>query len=109
MPALAARALLEAQELTPLLLVHPALEEDFAGLVPGQAEAVVVGDAGEGFTYPSLNRAFRALAGGAVFLALAKNRSFQDDDGARIDPPPSAVVDDLPAAVQWVLARKSQS
>jgi HAD superfamily hydrolase (TIGR01458 family) len=189
MPALAARALLAAQELTPLLLVHPALEEDFAGLPPGRAEAVVVGDAGEGFTYQSLNRAFRALAGGAAFLALAKNRSFQDDDGAlsldagpfvtaleyatgrealvlgkpsaaffrsalgslgcgpreavmigddceadiggaqaigvpgvlvrsgkyrqgdeaRIDPPPGAVVANLPAAVDWVLSRKNQS
>jgi ribonucleotide monophosphatase NagD (HAD superfamily) len=71
MPALAARTHLEAQELTPLLLVHPALEEDFAGLAPGSAEAVVIGDAGEGFTYQSLNRAFRALASGATFMALA--------------------------------------
>lgn len=185
MPAIAARRYLEAQGLSPHLLVHPALEEDFAGLPEGQARAVVIGDAGEGFTYAALNAAFRALEQGAAFLALARNRSFQDDDGARsldagafvaalefasqreaklfgkpaadffaaavaslgcapgeaamvgddvesdvagalaaglhgvlvrtgkyrdgdeeaIDPPPSAVVDDLAAAVDWILER----
>ncbi len=80
MPAIAARRHLEAQGLAPHLLVHPALEEDFAGLPGGAAKAVVVGDAAEGFTYPALNAAFRAIQGGAAFLALARNRSFQDDD-----------------------------
>lgn len=81
MPAVAARQILEAKRLTPQLLVHPALEEDFAGLPPGQQTAVVVGDAAEGFTFQAMNRAFRALMGGAVFLALARNRCFQDADG----------------------------
>jgi HAD superfamily hydrolase (TIGR01458 family) len=86
MPALAARRHLEARGSSPQLLVHPALEEDFAGLPgdgPGDGpEAVVIGDAAEGFTYQALNAAFRALVGGAEFLALARNRSFQDADGA---------------------------
>ncbi len=80
MPAIAARRHLEARGLTPHLLVHPALEEDFAGLPGGAAKAVVIGDAAEGFTYPALNAAFRAIQDGATFLALARNRSFQDDD-----------------------------
>jgi HAD superfamily hydrolase (TIGR01458 family) len=82
MPAIAARRHLEQGGLTPRLLVHAALEEDFAGLAEGGAEAVVIGDAAEGFTYRALNEAFRALGRGAAFLALARNRSFQDDDGA---------------------------
>lgn len=83
MPAIAARRYLEKNGLSPRLLVHPALEADFAGLAGGGAEAVVIGDAAEGFTYGALNRAFRALEAGAAFLALARNRSFQDADGAR--------------------------
>ncbi len=82
MPALAARRHIEARGLSPALLVHPALEEDFAGLSAEGPKAVVVGDAARGFTYPALNAAFRALEAGAEFLALARNRSFQDDDGA---------------------------
>jgi HAD superfamily hydrolase (TIGR01458 family) len=80
-PATAARRMIEEQGLTPHLLVHPALAEDFADLVPGGRTAVVVGDAGDTFTYAALNRAFRALEHGAEFLALANNRSFREADG----------------------------
>lgn len=83
MPAIAARTLLLEQGLRPHLLVHPNLEEDFAG-TEGAAGglAVVVGDAAEGFTYGAMNAAFRALMEGATFYALAKNRAFKDADGA---------------------------
>lgn len=80
-PALAARRLIEQQGLAPQLLVHPALEEDFAGLPPGEKEALVVGDAAENFSYAALNAAFRVLERGGAFLALANNRSFRDTDG----------------------------
>lgn len=80
-PAQAARDWLTARKLTPHLLVHPALLEDFAGLPPGEVEAVVVGDAAQGFSYDALNAAFRKLIEGAAFVALARNRSFKDDDG----------------------------
>jgi len=80
-PALAARHLIEREAFTPHLLIHPDLAEDFAGLEPGSREAVVIGDAGESFTYAALNEAFRALERGAEFLALANNRSFRDADG----------------------------
>ena len=42
---------------------------------------VVVGDAGENFNYPRMNRAFRTLMNGARFIAAAKNRYFKDSDG----------------------------
>lgn len=87
MPAVAARQHLEMQGLAAHLLIHPALEEDFEGIPraePGAASdaAVVVGDAGKGFTYEAMNHAFRALEAGAAFLALARNRSFEDEDHA---------------------------
>ena len=56
------------------------LAEDFAGLKKGSRPAVVLGDAREGFTYDSLNDAFRRLEAGAAFVALATNRVFLDDD-----------------------------
>jgi HAD superfamily hydrolase (TIGR01458 family) len=81
-PAQAARAWLSARKLSPYLLIHPALAEDFAGLRGSEGEAVVVGDAAQGFTYDALNAVFRKLLAGAEFLALARNRSFKDEDGA---------------------------
>jgi HAD superfamily hydrolase (TIGR01458 family) len=80
-PAQLARAHLIEHHLTPHLLVHPDLEEEFADLPPGKSEAVVVGDAAEGFTYRNMNAAYRRLEAGAAFLALAENRNFKDADG----------------------------
>ena len=80
MPAVAARRFLLDRNLSPFLLVAPALEEDFAGVSDGPADAVVVGDAGQGFTYPAMNRAFRLLQDGAEFLALARNRYYRDSE-----------------------------
>lgn len=81
-PAQLARAYLAEHGLAPHLLVHANLEEEFAGLPPGDGVAVVVGDAADRFTYANLNAAFRRLDAGAEFIALAANRSFRDSDGA---------------------------
>lgn len=84
-PGHAARLWLAEKGANPHLLVHPDLREEFEGLpAGGQAEgpcALVVGDAGQDFTYGHMNEAFRALIEGADFIALAKNRTFKDDDG----------------------------
>ena len=83
-PATAARAVLASQSMTPLLIVHPNLREDFEETSrPGSGghDAVVVGDAGVFFTYELMNWAYRALVDGAAFFALAKNRNFLDRDG----------------------------
>jgi len=80
-PAQGARAWLAAKKLAPHLLIHPALAEDFADLPTSGREAVVIGDAADGFSYAALNAAFRKLIAGAEFVALARNRSFKDEDG----------------------------
>ncbi|MCV2863853.1 TIGR01458 family HAD-type hydrolase [Defluviimonas sp. WL0075] len=81
-PARAACAWLKEKDLSPHLLVHPNLAEDFAGCAADRPKAVVLGDMGPFFNYEVLNAAFRLLARGAPFLALAANRVFLDDDGA---------------------------
>ena len=80
-PAEAACAWLRQEGFAPHLLVHPDLEEDFADVPRSDKIAVVVGDAGRYFTYDRMNAAFRKLARGAPFLALAANRVFRDADG----------------------------
>lgn len=80
-PAQLARRRLAEEGLAPHLLVHENLEEEFDGLTGGRGEAVVIGDAGERFTYAALNAAYRRLEAGAAFLALAANRNFRDSDG----------------------------
>ena len=80
-PAEVARNWLTRHKLSPHLLIHPDLAEDFQGLAAHDAKAVLIGDAGQAFTFDALNSAFRALMGGAEFLALASNRTFKDFDG----------------------------
>ncbi len=80
-PAEAARAWLACNDAAPSLLVHPNLVEEFQDIPARSKRAVVIGDAGESFDFASLNRAFRELIAGAAFIALAKNRSFKDEDG----------------------------
>ncbi|MEJ2435944.1 MAG: TIGR01458 family HAD-type hydrolase [Pseudolabrys sp.] len=85
---LAARRLIEERGLRPLLLVHSGLEEEFAGLDTGRPDAVLVGDAGEAFTYARLNEAFHLLIEGAPLMAMARNRYFKDGDALSLDAGP---------------------
>jgi HAD superfamily hydrolase (TIGR01458 family) len=64
------------------------LAEDFGNLPADGQDAVIVGDAGEGFTYTALNAAFRLLMRGAPLLALAANRYFREADGLSLDAGP---------------------
>lgn len=80
-PAHAACNWLAERGMSPHLLVHPDLEEDFADCAKDGPKAVVLGDMGPFFTFDVLNAAFRFLDKGAPFLALAANRVFRDDDG----------------------------
>jgi HAD superfamily hydrolase (TIGR01458 family) len=80
-PAALAHDYLRRGNLHPFLVVHPELREDFQELPSGGTEAVVVGDAGEFFTYDLLSEAYRKILRGAPFLALARNKNFRDQDG----------------------------
>jgi len=80
-PGQAARDWLKAHDYSPVLVVHPSLAQEFDDIPAREKHAVVVGDAGDAFDYAHLNRAFRELIGGAQLIALAKNRTFKDDDG----------------------------
>ena len=80
-PADAARSCIIDQDLKPHFLISRQLHEDFEGIVPGNNPAVIVGDAGDCFTYGNLNLAFRQLEAGAKLIALASNRKFVGEDG----------------------------
>jgi len=82
---IAARHYLEDRGLHPYLLVHPALEAEFTDRVGETPDAVLVGDAADGFTYAALNRAFRMIVDGAPLLAMGNNRYFRDNDGLSLD------------------------
>jgi HAD superfamily hydrolase (TIGR01458 family) len=84
----AARDYLRLQGLSPYLLVHPNLEAEFSDLVTTEPNAVLIGDAGDAFTYAHMNRAFRLLMTGAPLIAMGRNRYFQEADDLSLDAGP---------------------
>lgn len=74
------------------LLVTDDASRDFrdAGILHEDegAEAVVVGDAGENFTYGNLVKAFRALLNGGELVALEKDRYWMGGDGPMLSAGP---------------------
>ena len=101
-PAVAARAYLRNGGLSPRLLAAPELAEDFADFSEGASSALVIGDARDGFTYASLNDAFRRIEDGAELVALASNRMFIDYDGA-----PSLDVGAFVAALEYATGKEA--
>ncbi|MGC8854502.1 MAG: TIGR01458 family HAD-type hydrolase [Halothiobacillaceae bacterium] len=87
-PAIFAREWLIQEGRRPLLLIHPGLRADFSGVDESAPDVVVVGDAGEGFTYAALNAAFRLLMGGAPLIALSGSRYFREGGELFLDAGP---------------------
>lgn len=70
-----------------MLVVHDNVRAAFAPFPQTDVdpEVVVIGDIGTGWTYDVMNRAFRAVMGGAKLVAMHKGRYWQVEDGLRID------------------------
>ena len=93
-PAAAAAAYLSGKRKKPaILLTTDEVAGEImaaAGIVQhaATAETVIVGDAGEKFTYGSLNEAFRRLLEGAELVALEKDRYWMGEDGMMLSAGP---------------------
>ncbi len=86
---IAARDYLKAHALNAYMLIHPDLQDEFGSVIPaGRIDAVLVGDAGDGFSYRNMNTAFRYLLDGARLLAMGVNRYFREADGLSLDAGP---------------------
>jgi HAD superfamily hydrolase (TIGR01458 family) len=63
--------------------------EDLEGLrcvdSPEEADVVVLGGAGENFTYPTMNRIFRRLMAGATLVGMHRNLYWRTADGWELD------------------------
>jgi phospholysine phosphohistidine inorganic pyrophosphate phosphatase len=88
--ALAVRHCLDEGRRRASLLMNDEVKGDFVALDEDddEPEAVIVGDLGEEFAYPVLNRAFRHVMAGAELVALQRNRFWQQADGLSLDVGP---------------------
>jgi len=102
----AVRSYLQEHHLAPWLLVHPEVEEEFSDLIGATADAVVLGDAADAFTYAHLNTAFRLLLAGARLLAVGDNRFFMEADGLSLDAGPFVAALEYAAGCQAIILGK---
>jgi HAD superfamily hydrolase (TIGR01458 family) len=86
---------------TVALIMNENVKEDFEGLrqVAEQPDAVIMGDLGQEFGFPILNRAFRMVMDGAELVALQKNRFWLTEDGLSLDAGPFV------AAIEYATGR----
>lgn len=74
----------------PALYLEEATAEDFEGFDASdeKPDVVVVGDLGEKWSVPLLNRAFQQLIDGADLVAVQKNRYWKSNEGLSLDAGP---------------------
>jgi HAD superfamily hydrolase (TIGR01458 family) len=82
--------------------VHAEFEEAGVTLTDENADFVVVGDAGDAFTYDRLNTALRLILDGAGILALEKDRYWMGSDGLVLSTGPFV------AALEYATGRRSE-
>jgi HAD superfamily hydrolase (TIGR01458 family) len=91
-PAVAAAAMLRREGWSAFLLTtgdtHRDFEEAGVTLTGDRPEAVVVGDAGDLFTYGLLNQAMRMVLAGARIIALERDRTWMGADGLMLSAGP---------------------
>ncbi len=105
-PSVLAQAWLARETCRPMLLVHPQLRADFASLDETDPNAVVVGDAGDDFSYAALNQAFRLLMRGAPLLALSGSRYFREGGELFLDAGPFVHLLEVAAGREAVMLGK---
>jgi len=92
--------------------LHPLLatstHADFRGfeLTESEAEAVLVGDLGAGFTFARLNAAFRSLRSGARLVAIHRNRYWIPEEGPTLDAGPFVAALEYAAELRATLVGK---
>lgn len=94
------------------LHVAQALLEDLEELAhpdEGDAQAVILGDLGEEFTYARLNTIFEQLQGGAELVALQRNRVWQAEQGLVLDAGPFVVALEYATGREALLTGKPSS
>lgn len=111
-PAAAAAWLRERGLTRVALLVPPGTSEDFGeftvveGDAAEPADAVVVGDLGDSWSYGRLDAAFRHLLGGARLVAIQRNRYWRTGGSLHLDAGPFVAALEYASGREAIVAGK---
>jgi HAD superfamily hydrolase (TIGR01458 family) len=82
--------------------VHLEFENAGIGLASDDVDFVIIGDAGQNFTFDRLNLALRLILDGAEILALEQDRYWQESDGLVLSTGPFV------AALEYATGKKAE-
>ncbi len=102
----AARDRVASRGLRPYCLIHDNIREEFADLDQHDPNAVIIGDAADGFTYAALNRAFELCLEGAPLVGIGRNRYFRLDGRFQLDAGPFIAAIEYAADTEAVIVGK---
>ena len=84
----AAKALIQANNWRPYCLVHKNIKDELVDINQENPNAVLIGDAEEGFCYQKLDYAFQLCQSGAPLIGIGRNRYFKLDGKLHLDAGP---------------------
>lgn len=86
-PGIAASLYIKKMNLRPFLLVHPDILSEFSECDQTSPDCVLIGDAGEHFSYQNMNNAFKVLmkSENPILISLGKGRYYKDKDELVMD------------------------
>ncbi|XP_053440131.1 phospholysine phosphohistidine inorganic pyrophosphate phosphatase isoform X2 [Nycticebus coucang] len=86
-PAPATCQVLKERGLRPHLLIHEGVRSEFDEIDTSNPNCVVIADAGEGFSYQNMNKAFQVLMEleNPVLISLGKGRYYKETSGLMLD------------------------
>ncbi|MEH6473358.1 MAG: TIGR01458 family HAD-type hydrolase [Halopseudomonas sp.] len=102
----AAHAWITSKGLRPYCLIHQDILSEFAHLDQTNPNAVLIGDAAEGFSYQALDRAFQLCQSGAPLVGIGRNRYFKLDNQLHLDAGPFIQAIEYAAATEAVIMGK---
>lgn len=102
----AAQQWLHHKGLRPYCLIHNNILSEFSQFEQEDPNAVLLGDAGEGFNYSSLNRAFQLCQQGAALVGIGYNRYFKLDGQLMLDAGPFIKAIEFAAQTEAIIMGK---
>jgi len=90
----------------PYCLVHENIQSEFAELDQHDPDAVIIGDAADGFNYANLNHAFQLCQQGAILIGIGRNRYFKLNDELLLDAGPFINAIEYAASTQAIIMGK---
>ncbi len=90
----------------PYCLIHKNIKHEFSDIDQTNPNAVIIGDAADGFNYHNLNRAFQLCKQGMPLIGIGRNRYFKLNNELLLDAGPFISAIEYAASTEAIIMGK---